>query len=134
MDPQATWQRLIDAWTAHDWEDVLDAAEALQYWLRRLGYPPETIPDKRMGREWNSLVVQTVCGFAAETAQRVLDDPHGIPVGVPFSLSCRECDAASPSSFPDAVTAGWTRMEFAPESMGENFFGLCTEHSNRKEE
>jgi len=29
MDPQATWQRLLDALQAHDWDEVEEAATAL---------------------------------------------------------------------------------------------------------
>ncbi len=96
MDPQATWRELIAAFIAHDWDIVLERAEALQSWLNKDGFPPETVPDHRMGRDWNRTVVLAICDYASELARRVLDDEFGIPTGIPFSLSCRECDAFGP--------------------------------------
>jgi hypothetical protein len=133
MDPQATWTQLVDAYTSHDWEAVLDAAEALQYWLSRHGFPPETVPGKRVGCDWNMVVVQAVCEFTRNLAERVLADPNRIPADVAFSLSCCDCDTPGPSSFEAAVQEGWTLIEFAPEAVAENYFGLCPEHSQQEE-
>ena len=133
MDPQATWTQLVDAYTSHDWEAVLDRAEALQYWLSRHGFPPETVPGKRVGCDWNSVVVQAVCEYACDLAKRVLADPNGVPANIPFSMSCTDCDEMGPASFEEAIRAGWTLIEFAPEAVAENFFGLCPEHSQQED-
>lgn len=129
MDPKATWQQLVQAWTTHEWETVSELAEALQHWINRHGVPPETIPGTRVGYEWNRTVVLAVCELAIGFADRVLADPNGIPAGVPFSLSCTECDTDGPASFVMATKAGWTRIRFTPEAIAENFFGLCPQHS-----
>lgn len=129
MDPQATWQKMIDAFIEHDWDGLLEAAEALLNWMTRDGCPPETVPGRRMGSLWNQQIATATCNFAADLARRVLADPNGIPERVPFSLSCCECDSASPDSFVEAMSEGWTDIEFYPDGLAENFLGLCPEHS-----
>ena len=129
MDPQAAWQLLIDSYIEHDWPQVLEAAEGLMHWIDRGGFPPETVSGRRMGSTWNQHLAQSACEFAADLAERVLADANGIPEGVPFSLSCCECDAGSPATYAEAVDQGWTNIEFAPEGLAENFLGLCPEHS-----
>ena len=39
MDPQATWQRLLDAYSAHDWAESKEAAEDLLFWLEKMRLP-----------------------------------------------------------------------------------------------
>lgn len=133
MDPQATWKQLIAAFIAHDWDLVLESADALQSWLDGNGFPPETVPDYRMGCDWNRTVVNAVCEYAGNLALSVLDAENGIPVGVPFSLSCRECDACGPESYQDALAEGWREIEFAPNAVAENFFGDCPEHADSEQ-
>jgi hypothetical protein len=130
MDPQATWQQLIDAFVVRDWHQVQESAEALLDWLRREGFPPETITGRCMGADWNRHVTLAACEFAADLAKRVLTDPNGIPQGVPFTLSCCFCDSEAPATFAAAVEAGWTQIEFVPDGLAENFVGLCPEHSD----
>lgn len=130
MDPQATWKLMIDAFIEHDWLGMQEAAEALMHWMNRGGVPPETVPGRHMGSLWNQHLATATCTFAADLAKRVLADPNGIPTDVPFSLSCCECDFASPDSFTDAIAEGWTGIEFTPEGLAENFLGLCPEHSD----
>lgn len=129
MDPQATWNSLLDEWADRNWQNVIELAEALIEWLDKRGCPPEVIAGRSLGVFWNEPVVRFCCQFAADIAQRVLDSPNGIPKGVPFSLSCSECDCASPDSYEQAVHEGWTAVEFYPEGVAENFLGACPEHS-----
>ena len=56
MDPQATWQRLLDAYSAHDWAEAKEAAEDLLVWLRRNGFPPQILPNPPMDDVWNRAV------------------------------------------------------------------------------
>ena len=133
MDPQATWDMLLDAYSEGDWCQVQELADALLNWLRADGFPPETIVNRPMGADWNRYLARAVCEFAAELANRVLVDTNGIPAGVPFSLSCCFCDCDGPNTYAKAVTEGWTDIEFTPDGLAENFFGRCPQHSNEED-
>ena len=63
MDPQATWQRLLDAYSAHDWAEAKEAAEDLLVWLRRCGFPPQILPNPPMDDAWNRAVAVAACRF-----------------------------------------------------------------------
>lgn len=56
-----------------------------------------------------------------------------IPRDVPFSLSCTECDCDSPETYEDAVSDGWTQIEYFPEGSSENFLGLCPDCRRQEE-
>jgi hypothetical protein len=66
MDPQATWQQLIDAFIDRDWHQVQESADALLDWLRKEGFPPETITGHSMGTDWNRNVTLAACEFATD--------------------------------------------------------------------
>jgi hypothetical protein len=55
MDPQATWDLLLDAYQEQDWPLVTERAESLLGWLARGGFPPRL--DQRQAR----LIVQMFC-------------------------------------------------------------------------
>lgn len=133
MDPQATWRLMCEVWIEHDWQQLHDAAEALLNWMNRNGFPPETVPGFRMGSLWNQAVATAVCRFADDLAQQALADPHGIPHGVPFSLSCCECDAEGAATYDESLAEGWTGIEFTPDGLTENFLGLCPDHRLEQE-
>ncbi len=64
MDPQATWQRLLDAYAIRDFETAQEAAEDLQNWLRREGFPPQVLPEPwQMDQPWNRTLAQAACRF-----------------------------------------------------------------------
>jgi hypothetical protein len=63
MDPQATWQRLLDAYSSHDPAEAKDAAEDLLVWLRGGGFPPQTSPNRAMDDAWNRAIVDAACRF-----------------------------------------------------------------------
>jgi hypothetical protein len=137
MDPQMAWNEMVDAYHELDWDRVRGLAEGLLQWMNGGGFPPETsavntIADtvhnerpRSSGCEWNRAVAQAACRYSLDLANQVLSDPNGIPRGVPFSLSCCKCDLDSPSSYEEAVDTGWTDIRFVPQSLAENFIGLC---------
>jgi hypothetical protein len=44
----------------------------------------------------------------------------------PFSLVCRECDAGVDiDSYEQALAAGWSEIDYAPDLPMANFVGLC---------
>ena len=136
MDPNAAWLELMDAFRQLDWDRVHELAEGLLQWMDRDGFPPETsvrnsangvVADSlwSLGSEWNRTVAQAACRYAVNLAKQVLKDPDGIPHGVPFTLSCCKCDVDGPGDYYQAVDAGWFRIRFVPQNVGENFIGLC---------
>lgn len=46
---------------------------------------------------------------------------------LPFSISCRYCDAGSGLTADDAVAECWMEIEFFPDGIAENFLGVCPE-------
>jgi hypothetical protein len=46
--------------------------------------------------------------------------------GSPFTLVCAQCDAGDHiTSYDQALTEGWTRIEFAPDLPMANYVGIC---------
>lgn len=139
MDPQVAWLELIDAFHELDWERVRDLADGLLHWMRHGGFPPETMavrkpeigipmePTRSLGCEWNRSVALAACSYALDLATQVLQNPNEIPYGIPFTLSCSDCDSENSKSYKEAVAMGWTDIRFVPQSMPENFLGKCPE-------
>ena len=125
MDPQTTWNALLEEWTQCNWLDVLELAEALLEWLSKFGYPPETIEGRRMGADWNRVLATAVCEFAVRRANNVLDSPHQIPTEVSFTLSCYSCNNEGPRALSDAIAQGWCHLRYTPAGMSENVLGHC---------
>jgi len=68
MDPQAAWDKLIEAYDAGDWPNVFDLAEGLSHWLFRGGFPPKTSGE--MDNDWNRAVAAAACRVAVERARK----------------------------------------------------------------
>ncbi|MEO1995891.1 MAG: hypothetical protein ABGZ17_11515 [Planctomycetaceae bacterium] len=128
MDPQATWNRMLDAWKHQCWEELQEAATDLGDWTSRGGFPPEVQTEDRMGMLWNRAVARAVCELAINICWQVFQSPDGIPHGLPFSLSCVDCDVDSPPNYEAARTAGWTGIEFRPDMQAAIFRGYCPKH------
>jgi hypothetical protein len=47
MDPEATWQRIVDAWKAGEGEELLAAVGDLAKWLRRGGSVPPSLARRK---------------------------------------------------------------------------------------
>lgn len=69
MDPQAAWDRLLDAYTDGDWPVVEELAEGLLQWLHRGGFPPQPVSKRDMGDSWNRTIAVSACRFALSTAR-----------------------------------------------------------------
>jgi hypothetical protein len=119
---------MLDAWKHQRWEELQEAALDLKEWIARGGFPPETQADDRMGMLWNRAVVRAVCRLAIKTCWQLLLTPDRIPHGVPFCVSCVDCDADSPPTYEAARTAGWKGIEFRPDMPAANFRGYCPQH------
>lgn len=125
MDPQATWDALLDSWEQADWNEVFELAEALLAWMRKGGFPPNTTRSRQLGVEWNLATTVAACQFAFQRASSVLNSPHRIPVEVPFTLSCDSCGNEGPDVFDDALAEGWSQIRHTPVGESYNFLGCC---------
>lgn len=61
MDPQATWQELLEARSKRDWSRAEELAHALLNWLQRRGFPPHTVGDPKLGTRWHHAIAYFVC-------------------------------------------------------------------------
>jgi hypothetical protein len=125
MDPQATWDSLLDAWCQGEWQDVCELADAMLSWLDKDGFPPETRHPQRMGSDWNRVVVRAACEFVQQRAKSVLQSPGYLPPEVAFTLSCDTCNNVGPDDADQAKTQGWKELRYTPTGLSENFLGYC---------
>ena len=132
MDPQVTWNSLLEEWANRSWLDVTELAEALLDWLDRDGFPPKTSDAPELGFEWHAAVAKAAAMFALQRAKAVLNDPDGIPARVAFSLTCAHCNVEGPVTFYEAKRKGWTRIQYVPALAAENFLGICFTCSRRQ--
>jgi hypothetical protein len=61
MDPQVTWNNLLNAYQAADWPRVEEAAETLLAWLAQGGFPPRLDQEDEHRSRW---IVRAVCSQA----------------------------------------------------------------------
>ncbi len=134
MDPQATWDMLLQAWSKRNWNEVAELSESLLDWLAKGGFPPETNYPRELGADWDSAVALAACGFAWCRSRNVLESENGIPADVPFSLACAKCLDEGPKSFDDATQTGWSHIEYYPTGKAERFIGVCPDCDSRARE
>jgi len=70
MDPQATWQAMLDAYAESDWIAAPEHAEALIGWLDRGGFPPETVEGRELRPELNRAIAIAASRLVLEKAER----------------------------------------------------------------
>lgn len=70
MDPQLTWERLLDAYQRREWSEVHELAESLSHWLSRGGFPPQTHGQFELDPNWNRVIAQAACRFALSAASQ----------------------------------------------------------------
>ena len=69
MDPQTTWDQLLEAYADEDWDTVLDLAEGLQHWLESGGFPPRATTGADMGKPWDRAIALAGCCLAVAHAR-----------------------------------------------------------------
>ncbi len=69
MDPDETLRALLDALKEHRWNEVETCAKDLSLWLRKGGFPPQTLGDKSLGNKWHRAVTESICCEAFAKAQ-----------------------------------------------------------------
>jgi hypothetical protein len=70
MDPQATWDQMLSAYAANEWDDVKDLAQALIHWLGTGGFPPKIAGAVPVGDAWNRSVALYAAQLSLEHARR----------------------------------------------------------------
>ena len=68
MDPQATWDQLLTAYVAGDWDVIEERATSLIECLDRGGFPPKVLTNHDLG-DWNRVLARAGCEFALEAVQ-----------------------------------------------------------------
>ena len=69
MDPQATWEQLLAAFAAGDWDLIEERATDLLAWLDRGGFPPKVLPRSELGEDGNRVLARAGCLFALDAVQ-----------------------------------------------------------------
>ncbi len=69
MDPQLTWEDMLDALAAYDFTTASEAAESLMEWLRRGGFPPQPLT-RVLSDDWD----REICQFVCERIQREIQN------------------------------------------------------------
>ncbi len=60
MDPQATWNELLESYNSKQFEEALAAAENLNQWLQRGGFPPTVTAQVSDGDELHRVIAWAV--------------------------------------------------------------------------
>ena len=72
MDPQATWNEMLDAIAGSDFEEAEAHALALLHWLDRRGFPPNTTT-RTIPHLWNVVLCRSVCQTVLLVKEAVLE-------------------------------------------------------------
>jgi hypothetical protein len=76
VDPQTSWDQLLEAYGEADWDRVRELAEALLHWLSRNGFPPRATTGCDLGQAWDREIALAGCRHAlARANEEVADVP-----------------------------------------------------------
>ena len=122
MDPQTTWDELLEAWKGADWSQVIELAQSLFQWLDKGGFPPKTNSSELTGVDWDRFVARSTAEHALRFAKEAAFAEGTGSSPEPLLLSCVDCGAEGPVMLTEAMTGGWTSIEPVPSG---NFLGRC---------
>lgn len=71
MDPHRTWADMLDALKRKEWDDAKELADALYEWLRKGGFPPTTVGDESLGKQWHKTIASFTCLAIANKVEDV---------------------------------------------------------------
>ena len=71
MDPHQTWSDMQDALQRKQWDDARELADALYEWIRKGGFPPVTIGDESLGKNWHKTIASFTCLAIANKVDEV---------------------------------------------------------------
>ncbi|HHK40905.1 MAG TPA: hypothetical protein ENJ50_00685 [Planctomycetaceae bacterium] len=61
MDPHQTWTDMLDALRQKQWDEAKELADALYEWIHNGGFPPVTIGDESLGKNWHKAIASFAC-------------------------------------------------------------------------
>jgi len=64
MDPQATFEELLDAVSDRDWDRMDELSEALLRWMETGGFPPRIVGLATLGCNWHRAIATFICHLA----------------------------------------------------------------------
>lgn len=67
MNPQTTWDQLLAAYAAGNWNQIDALSTALLDWLDRGGFPPAV--SQNLDNEWNHALARAGCQFALDAVR-----------------------------------------------------------------
>lgn len=67
MDPQATWNEMLNAMVEGDFEEAGVKADDLTAWLDRGGFPPQPLT-RVLSDVWDTMICRFVCRMVLEHA------------------------------------------------------------------
>jgi hypothetical protein len=110
MDPYQTYLDMFAAMKEQELETARELALALKAWFARGGFYPHQVTPEAMHAYLASVLRRTA--------------GHG--EDVPFSLTCRYCDAGMEiATEEEAIAKGWSEIATALALAEANYCGLC---------
>ena len=64
-----SYQQLLAAYAAGDWDLIEERATGLLAWLDRGGFPPTVLPRGELGEDGNRVLARAGCLFALDAVQ-----------------------------------------------------------------
>lgn len=61
MDPHQTWADMFDALKEKRWDEAKELADALYEWIRNGGFPPITVGEESLGKNWHKTIASFLC-------------------------------------------------------------------------
>lgn len=78
MHAQESWDRLLAAYAAGDWDNIEEHAHRLLDWLEQDGSPPCTLGRTDLGPDWDRALARAGCLLALEAVNtRYVLHPSG---------------------------------------------------------
>ena len=74
MDPQTTWDDLLAAYAAEQWDQLQELADGLLTWIERGGFAPRATTGDDMGQEWDRAIALAACRFALSKVEEAATD------------------------------------------------------------
>jgi len=72
MDPQATWNEMLDALKRRQWDEADQHAADLYSWMNsKQGFAPLTIGDESLGKEWHRTIASFTCLFVQTKVKEI---------------------------------------------------------------
>ena len=72
MDPQATWNEMLDALKRRHWDEADQHAADLYSWMNsKHGFAPLTVGDESLGKEWHKTIASFTCLFVQTKVKEI---------------------------------------------------------------